>query len=178
MSPLLVTQRVPYIGLTASPAGGTGPAGCAGGARSCPGFPHPNLPSEATRASCSLAPWMCPKEQGSALWPWGAHRPDPAPTSLLGPLLGEGTTGLSSPPHQEPELFPTYCFISGPVDKYSSIPRGGREVPNNGPESWRPRCAVCAPPGLGGCQRPPTVGLGRGPLAEGSCTPFFLGDLD
>lgn len=87
----------------------------------------------------------------------------------------------SSPPPPELEPFPTYCFISGPADKYSSIPRGGREVPNNGPASRWPRCAVYTPPptspGLGGCQRPPRCRDGTGTPAEESCTPnSSLGD--
>lgn len=68
----------------------------------------------------------------------GHSRPGSSLTSFC---CGTGPRpGLSLLP--EPELFPTYCFISGPADKYSSIPRGGREVLNNGPASLRPRSAL------------------------------------
>lgn len=80
---------------------------------------------------------------------------------------------LPPPPAPEPEPFPTYCFISGPADKYSSIPRGGREVPNNGPASRWPRCAVCTPPGAGGAASiPPAAEPGRGPPSRGELHPF------
>lgn len=82
-------------------------------------------------------------------------------------------SGSAPPPAPEPEPFPTYCFISGPADKYSSIPRGGREVPNNGPASRWPRCAVCTPPGAGGAASiPPAAEPGRGPPSRGELHPF------
>lgn len=79
----------------------------------------------------------------------------PAPSLAL--CWGKGLWGWALPP-AEAEPFPTYCFILGPADKYSSIPRGGREVPNNGPAGWQPCCAVCPPWGWGAASVPPLRG--------------------
>lgn len=74
------------------------------------------------------------------------------------PLLREGAGGRTpcSPP--DPSPLPTYCFIVGPG---TNIPRsrgeGGKCRTMVGPAA-----AAVTPPGLGGCQRPPAAGLGRG----------------
>ncbi|XP_063272548.1 cytosolic arginine sensor for mTORC1 subunit 1 isoform X1 [Prinia subflava] len=96
--------------------------------------PKPSCRGRRSRRSGSLAVTQGPRVSAPAR---GAHARSRA--HLL--LLWNGTASRALPA-PEPELFPMYCFISGPADKYSSIPRGGREVLNNGPASLWPRGAL------------------------------------
>lgn len=97
--------------------------------------PKPSCPGRRSRAQRILGRDPRNKGQRSGR---GHSQPGRRLTSFC---CGTGARPRLSP-LPEPELFPMYCFISGPADKCSSIPRGGREVLNNGPVSPRPRSAL------------------------------------
>lgn len=80
-------------------------------------LPRPQEPAAA------LSPWTCPKEQGSALRPWGICWPDPAPSSFPGPLLGEGAVRLGSLPCRGRAL-PHVLFYFGACGQIFLNPEG------------------------------------------------------
>lgn len=135
-SPPLVTRRVPCITLTLS-CRGYRPNGLSRRVRIPARLPTPKPSCRGRRSRAQRILGRDPRSKGQRSGR-GHSRPGRRLTSFS---CGTGARPRLSP-LPEPELFPMYCFISGPADKCSSIPRGGREVLNNGPVSPRPRSAL------------------------------------